>query len=500
MKSMKKSLLHVTFAALLLVGCAQNEITDISPDAAPPVGFKVFTDAQTRGLITNGGASSVNATGIQTTGFGVFAYYTGQSTWASAAANTAPNFMYNQKVAYSASEWGYTPVKYWPNTEGDKISFFAYAPHSTTTKSGIDITPTTTSTKGAPTMRFTLQTAPADMVDLVATNATQTGDDKTIDVEKKTSKVSFKLKHVLTRASFKAKLDASLTATAQTHVIVTGMRILGTEKRDATNTGNSVAANAASKFYSAATYQWSDGTWASVPAPTVQAAPYELKAIMPLASKTDISAKYTTQGIELPQAGTEIALLNTNQYLFLIPPHDATTPTGITAPTDVRMQIDYDILTVDASLAEGHSVTSATATVSLPNGTLKRASAYNFTFTVGLEKVQVSASVEDWATETGVYVPSADATNVATIITAIGTLNTAKGNDKNCNYFVINCTGGSYGSINLASATVTNFKSGDRIELNFTSAPGISGITLPTGWKADKTTLSVVGKIILKKD
>ena len=61
---MKKSLLHVAFAALLLVGCAQNEITDISPDAAPPVGFKVFTDAQTRGLITNGGASSVNATEV----------------------------------------------------------------------------------------------------------------------------------------------------------------------------------------------------------------------------------------------------------------------------------------------------------------------------------------------------------------------------------------------------------------------------------------------------
>lgn len=498
---MKKSLLHVAFAALLLAGCAQNEITDISPDAAPPVGFKVFTDAQTRGLITNGGASSANvSTGIQTTGFGVLAYYTGQSAWASVGANTTPNFMYNQEVKYKSSEWAYTPVKYWPNTEGDKISFFAYAPYSTTPKSGIDITPTTTSTKGAPTMRFTLQVAPADMVDLVATNATQTGDDKTIDVEKKTSKVNFKLQHVLTRASFKAKLDASLTATTETHVFVTGMRILGTDKRDATNTGNSVAANTASKFYSAATYQWSNGTWASSPAPTVQAAPYELKDIMPLATQTSISAKYSTKGVELPQAGTETALLNANQYLFLIPPYDAATPTGITAATDVRMQIDYDILTVDASLADGHSVTSATATVSLPNGTLKRANAYNFTFTVGLERVQVSASVEDWATETSVYVPSADATNAATIATAIGTLNTAKGNDKNCNYFVINCTGGSYGSINLASATVSNFVSGDRIELNFTAAPGVSGITLPTGWKADKTTLSVVGKIILKKD
>ena len=493
---MKKSLLHAAFATLLLAGCAQNEITDISPDAAPPVGFKVFTDAQTRGLITNGNASSASATGIQTTGFGVFAYYTGQSTWASAGANTAPNFMYNQKVEYSSGEWTYTPVKYWPNTEGDKISFFAYAPHSTTAKSGIDFTSTTTSTKNAPTMRFTLQAAPADMVDLVATNATQTSPDKTIDVEKATSKVSFKLKHVLTRASFKAKLDASL-GSSPTHVIVTGMRILGTDKRDATNTGNSVAANSASKFYSAATYQWSDGTWATNPAPTAQAAAYELKTIMPLASKTSISSKYTTQGIELLQAGTETALLNANQYLFLIPPYDAD---GIKAATDVKMQIDYDILTVDASLADGHSVTSTTATVSLPNGTLKRGAAYNFTFTVGLEKVQVSASVEDWASETSVYVPSADATNAATIITAIGTLNTAKGNDKNCNYFVVNCTGSSYGAINLTSATVTNFKSGDRIELNFAAAPGVTSVTLPSGWTADKTTLSGIGKIILTKN
>ncbi len=498
MKIMKTHFLQTVLAALLLAGCAQNEITDVSPDAAPPVGFKVFTDAQTRGLITNSDASSATvSTGIQTTGFGVFAYYTGQSPWNNTGA-FAPNFMYNQKVTYSGG-WTYTPVKYWPNTEGDKISFFAYAPHSTTANSGISFTTTSKTATGAPKLNFALQTAPANMVDLVATNAGQTGNDKTTDVQKKTTNVSFLLKHVLTRASFKAKLDASLTGTsASTHVFVTGMRILGTQGRtDSNNTGNTIAANSASKFYSAATYQWSDGTWNyTSPAPTLQAAAYELNAIMPLASKTSVVSGYSTSAIELPQAANEVALFNSNQYVFLIRPYDIT---GIQAATDIRMQLDYDIVTVDASLSGGFSKTSTTATVSLPVGTLKRGSAYLYTFTVGLEKVQVSATVENWANEQSVYVPSTTATTAATVVTGITAMNTAKGQNKNCNYFVITCSGTSYGAMNLSSATVSNFVSGDKIELNFLAAPAVTGVTLPSGWKTDKTALSAIGKIVLTK-
>lgn len=499
---MKKSLLHATFAALLLAGCAQNEITDISPDAAPPVGFKVFTDAQTRGLVTNGSATSANVTtGIQTTGFGVFAYYTGQSTWSALGASTTPNFMYNQEVKYN-SGWEYTPVKYWPNTEGDKISFFAYAPYNKA-NTGISFTTTTKATTGAPKLNFALQDKPQNMVDLVATNATQnTASDKTIDVQKKTTNVTFLLKHVLTRASFKAKLDAALTGTsATTHVFVTGMRILGTNARtDAANSGNSVTANPSSKFYSAATYQWSDGKWNyTSPTPTLRAEFYNLGEtdFMPLTSKSGTVSGYTTNAIELLQNGNTIDLQKANQYLFLIPPYDNE---GIKAATDVRMQLDYDIVTVDASLSKGYSITSTTATVSLPIGTLKRETAYIFTFTVGLEKVQVSATVENWATEESVYIPSTSATNAAGITTGIGTMNTAKGQNKNCNYFVITCSGGSYGSMNLSSAAVTNFVSGDKIELNFKDAPGVTGVTLPTGWKTSASSLSAIGKIILEKN
>lgn len=498
--SMKKSFLQAGLAALLLAGCAQNEITEMSPDAAPPVGFKVFTDAQTRGVITNGSTSVANkSTGIRTTGFGVLAYYTGQSNWNNAGSFT-PNFMYNQKVEYKNGAWTYTPVKYWPNTEGDKISFFAYAPYSTTKNSGISIT-STASTGGAPTMRFTLQSAPGDMVDLVATHAGQTAaNEKTIDVEKKTTNVSFMLKHVLTRASFKAKLDASLKSTAaDTHVFITGMRILGTVDNGVN--GNASGANIASRFYSAATYKWADGTWDyTTVAPTQQSAIYPLNAIMPLASKTSvINAKYTTEGIELPQEATEITLFKADQFLFLIPPKDIT---GIEAETDVRMQIDYDIVTRDASLADGYSISSTTATVSLPNETLQRGKAYLYTFTVGLEKVQITASVEEWApSDNEVFIPSMTVDKALYIRAAISGMNDIKHKNKNCNYFVINCTGSNYGALVLVDDIHTDeLVSGDKIELNFTAAsPGITSLQLHSSLKADKTTLLTTGKIILTK-
>lgn len=490
----------MTMAALLTAGCSQNEITDMSPDAAPPVGFKVFTDAQTSsyGTVTD---NNTSGTGIKAKGFGVFAYYTGQSTWATAGSTTAPNFMYNQQVTWASSAWSYTPMKYWPNTEGDKISFFAYAPYSASSPAnGIDLIANNTG-KGAPTMRFTLQTLPENMVDLVATDATQnSGANNTIDIVKQTSMVNFKFKHALTRASFKAKLDASLTSTQQTHVIITGMRILGTTANG--TGGDASGANSNSKFYNAANFLWNNGTWNyTSPAAAKQSNPYALNSIMPLASQTSIvNAQYTKQGIELPQAAGEVSLFNSNQYLFLIPPADIT---GISAPTDVRLQLDYDIVTVDPKIpTTGYSITSTSATVSLPNGTLKRASAYIYTFTVGLEKVQVSASVEDWTTDVNTPIPNVDVTTAGApaISTAIGTLNTTKANNQNCNYFIVNVKAATTGALSLTSATTTNFVSGDKIELNFTVAPNISSVTAPTGWTADKNALSAVGKIILKKN
>ena len=65
---------------------------------------------------------------------GVYAYLHDNSNWAAAeAANKlTPNFMWNQQVTYHAdgNSFVYSPLKYWPNEENDKVSFIAYYPYS----------------------------------------------------------------------------------------------------------------------------------------------------------------------------------------------------------------------------------------------------------------------------------------------------------------------------------------------------------------------------------
>lgn len=71
-------------------------------------------------------------------GFGVFGSYTGMHKYS--AVTVKPDFMYNDHVYYDTDNWTYSPLRYWPNGEGDVsgitgnvphyVSFFAYAPFS----------------------------------------------------------------------------------------------------------------------------------------------------------------------------------------------------------------------------------------------------------------------------------------------------------------------------------------------------------------------------------
>lgn len=153
---MKKLFYSAAIAALALTACAKVETIDNT--SGTPVGFSAYTGKS----VTKAGATGeLTTTGLQTTGFGVFAYQTTGNYVASGEGAIEPNFMYNQKVTYSESTWGYTPVKYWPNqiqagntdaqstpataTQADKVSFFAYAPY---VKVGVDSN--TSETHGKP--------------------------------------------------------------------------------------------------------------------------------------------------------------------------------------------------------------------------------------------------------------------------------------------------------------------------------------------------------------
>lgn len=163
-------------AGMMLAACSEDNLqvanTPQQAVSDVAVGFDTYlsqsnkTRAGMTDVMTN---AKLQYSEAEKGGFGVFAVQHNASIvaqskekatnyrigdWATAEGNNAvaPNFMWNQGVFYSASAWGYTPLKYWPNetyvdmqttpaqsqTPGspgtekrtrDRVSFFAYAPY-----------------------------------------------------------------------------------------------------------------------------------------------------------------------------------------------------------------------------------------------------------------------------------------------------------------------------------------------------------------------------------
>jgi hypothetical protein len=145
MKELKfLSLVMVAGAAALLTACTSesengpsNNISYESIKAAQPVPVTFGTYIGEQAITRAGTTGTMDDSRLQSSGFGVFGYYTNNGNYVSTASSgSKPNFMYNQQVTYSGS-WTYTPIKYWPNEYGnsavstaeDKLSFFAYAPY-----------------------------------------------------------------------------------------------------------------------------------------------------------------------------------------------------------------------------------------------------------------------------------------------------------------------------------------------------------------------------------
>ena len=186
---MKKNLFGWLAMAAMLVGtgCSTDEVVnDYSPENAIQFGTYVGRDAQGR-------ASAFETTDMHTAGFGVYAFYTGTTSWANYAEKGTPNFMKNTKVTYSDSEktWVYTPVKYWPNNTGDQISFFAYAPWQ-------DGTGNIKLKAGAAALDFTVPSDVTQQTDLTW-NSTEHMDETKKAIN---GSISFLFKHALARIGF----------------------------------------------------------------------------------------------------------------------------------------------------------------------------------------------------------------------------------------------------------------------------------------------------------
>jgi len=121
-----------------------------SPAERQPVAFSAGMTENDEGITRaaneineDGNGLDGNPTALKTVyegkGFGVFGCYTGLHSYSES--NVHPDFMYNEHVKYDAAsphQWSYSPVKYWPNGEGEAkgltgenphfVSFMAYGP------------------------------------------------------------------------------------------------------------------------------------------------------------------------------------------------------------------------------------------------------------------------------------------------------------------------------------------------------------------------------------
>ena len=358
---MKKLILgFCTLATILMVGCSKDSSNGEVP-AGNAINFSTYLgrDVQVRsGILDDNSLSD----------FGVFASYTQQDDWTDASGF---NFMFNQFVKKVGDAWNYTPKKYWPTKQGEKISFWAYAPYASDKAIAVKSLKEYT---GLPQIKYTISdvTTAEDFTAATLMNEVKTSS---VNPDGSSCSVTFALKHELTRVNIKAKLDKVVDAATKVNI------------KSIEFNGDDLATSG--------TYTFSDenverGSWTLDTKGTISVDPLMEKV------STDLGG-YVEAGVRLSDA-TAVSVFGENKYLFLIPSGGET---GTAAAGKIKVKITYDIVTVDRALKDGHSVSTAIKEIELPAGTLKQGKAYLYTLTFYTNEIVLSASVEGWGAEVG---------------------------------------------------------------------------------------------------
>ncbi len=342
------------------------------------VGFGVYTGAATKGTV-------VDNTALQTSGFGVFGFYTEKAIFSDAS---TPNFMYNTQVSYvvdasdsSKGSWSYSPMKYWSEDKDDLYTFLAYAPYSSDNLVSV----TDNSAKPVVTVSFPSTDSAAGMIDFVAdgmVNITSGTDESvTNSAGDDADEVKFVMQHEMTRVAIQAKSDVTGTSNGEdaTQIVVKSVEFGG-------------ANFYTSGDYSFATTADTRGSWDFS---TKTAASYDCSDIINK-DNVEVEAYAAAQGKTVANDNSAISLFEPDEYLFLFP---VAGTTGISTEK-VTITVTYDIVTTDDDLAAGYTASiDNIKTVTLPSG-LAQGVAYIYTLTFSMNEVKLSATVDaGWGTE-----------------------------------------------------------------------------------------------------
>lgn len=379
---MKKKLFlgMLAAAAVTFTSCQKDEVLNSVPQDQP-IEFGTYVG---RGAQTKANTSIDDAADLAAKSFGVYAYYTGATSFD--AATSTPNFMNNQQITSTdnGASWTYTPVKYWPNNPGEKVSFFAYAPYESDTYEAVQLQSTTT--PGTPTVTYIVNTDCDKHVDLLYSNTDNTNKTK----QSITGKINFNFAHALTRIGFSAQLfidDVSEDETGSND----------TDDNDGAGLGSGTQVEIKSieligNFDGKADLKLSDGTWSNI-SNTISSftIPAEKLHNTTLTNKDKVSLNSND---------------NTNEdkgYLMVIPKKfDGS------AGNALKIKVTYNVITTDPNLSgsDGKSEIENIIESKPFSIEFKQGKAYNFNLQLGLTSVKFSADVAAWdETDKAVNVP-----------------------------------------------------------------------------------------------
>lgn len=414
---MKQNLFFGSLAMLaIMAGCTSNEYDSNRRVAEEKVPL-TFSSYLGKTATTRAGATGVQTTStLATKGFGLFAYYTDNSSYGT---SSTPNFMYNTKVTGAPTDaptsWTYSLLRYWPNETGtdgngatsegtDHLTFFAYAPYveatATTgavTDNTVGITALTKNSEaGDPKVSYTVAANPAKSVDLLwgvsntATWDNVTGTALTLTeglpylnlIKPKTNQnVSFNFKHALSRlgltvqGAFDQKVPGGTLKDAK--ITVAKVEITGAAfaNKGVLNLNNTVAGE---PLWTA------DGTGTLL--------------LTLEGDNLNTAIKDAGDGkkaVEQPDGVTATSqnLLKDDTYFMFI-------PGTATATNPLKVKITYYTTTDDPNLASGYSRVENVITKSIsaadPGLKFEAGKAYTLNLVLGMTSVKVTATVAGW--------------------------------------------------------------------------------------------------------
>lgn len=202
----------IALTALTVTSCSNDDVVMQSPEVNKAIEFGTYVgrDAVSRASVH----TMSTLAGQDGLGFGVFAYYTDEGDYVT---TTSPcNFMYNQQVKITETTDGnnttyacsYTPIKYWPNDPGDKLTFFAYAPYDDADDTDNIKFNALAEMNGDPVITFKVNNTVKNQTDLLFSKSDtknlvkNVAGDNGIYVDEK---VNFQFAHALSRIGFTVK-------------------------------------------------------------------------------------------------------------------------------------------------------------------------------------------------------------------------------------------------------------------------------------------------------